>query len=204
MKKHIAFVGDRYCGKTSLAVRLSSNLFLDYYRPTQLVDDFTVEVDTGQRNCELTLLDLSGDYDNGGVRSLAYEKCDAVVICFDLTSSTSLESITNKWLLELEAECPGVPFILAGCKKDKANLIGDVNPQLVLMRDTARRLLASRRAEAYIECSSKLMDGVEELTELVVEAAQKKRSGAKRFAATLKKSPLFKKFSYLKSKKCST
>ena len=203
MKKHIAFVGDRYCGKTALAVRLSSDLFLDYYRPTQLVDDFTVEVDTGKRNVELTLLDLSGEYENAGIRSLAYEKCDAVVICFDVTSTASLESITDKWLPEIEKACPSVPVVLAGCKLDKTHLTEDVSSQLAPVRDIARSLLVSRRAEAYIECSSKLTDGVEELTELMVEMVQK-QSTAKRLAAAIKNSPLLKRFSDLKSKKSTT
>ena len=203
VKKHIAFVGDRHCGKTALAVRLSSDLFLDYYRPTQLVDDFTVEVDTGKRHVELTLLDLSGEYENAGVRSLAYEKCDAVVICFDLTSSASLESVTNKWLPELEEARLSVPLVLAGCKLDETHVAEDIGSQLAPVRDIARSLLVNRRAEAYIECSSKLTDGVEELTELMVEMVQK-QSTAQRLAATIKNSPLLKRFSHLKLKKSTT
>ena len=182
-KKQVALVGDRGCGKTALAVRLSTGLFLDYYLPTQLVDDFTAEVDARKSTCKLTLLDLSGSCENDGIRSLVYENCDAVVVCFDLADHTSLENVTEKWLPELESMCPSVPFILAGCKQDEA-CTEEPCPQLTLTRDSVRDLLINTRAKAYIEVSSKYMDGVDELAQLVVEVAQKKRTAAKKLAAT--------------------
>ena len=201
IKKQIALIGDRRCGKTSLAVRLSCGLFMDYYRPTQLVDDFTAELETGKVNCRLTLLDLAGSSkEDDGIRSLAYGHCDAVVVCFDLTDPASLESVTNKWLPELEAKCPGVPLILAGCKLDKTcvDLMGEVPcPQVDLIRDFAKDILVSTRAKAYIECSSKSTDGLDELAELVLEVAQKKRTAAKKLAASIKSSRLLKKLSIL-------
>lgn len=199
IKKQIALVGDRHCGKTSLAVRLSCGLFLDHYRPTQLVDDFTAELETTKVNFRLTLLDLAGGK-NGDIRSLAYEHCDAIVVCFDLTDPASLENVTKKWLPELEAQCPGIPFILAGCKLDKTCIDcmeEETCPQIFLTRDLAKDILINaRRAKAYIECSSKSMDGVEELTELILEVAQKKRTTAKKLAASIKSSRLLKKFSF--------
>lgn len=196
-KKQIVLVGDRYCGKTALAVRLSSDLFLDYYHPTQLVDDFTAEVEVRKQNLQLTLLDLSGACEVEGIRSLVYEHCDAVVLCFDLTNSASLENVTRKWLPELKERCPGSPLIIAGCKLDQT-CIGDyldVCPQLARTRDAAKELLSTTSAKAYVECSSKLMNGVDELTQLVVEVTQKKQTAVKKVAASLKKLLLIRKIS---------
>ena len=194
-KKQIALVGDRHCGKTSLAVRLSSDLFLDYYYPTQSVDDFTAEVVTGKYTCKLTLLDIAGACESEDIRSLAYENCNAVVVCFDLTDATSLENITIKWLPELEEKCPGVPFILAGCKLDRTCVTDHVGvcPQLTRAREAISGILTTTSAKAYIECSSKFMDGVEELTQLVVGVTEKKRTTAKKVAASIK-SRLLKNF----------
>ena len=201
IKKRVALVGDSGCGKTALAVRLSTGLFLDYYLPTQLVDDFSAEVETGKKTCKLTLLDLSGTCENDGIRSLVYENCDAVVVCFDLRDGASLESAMSKWLPQLEAMCPGVPFVLAGCKQDKpcgscGDSCVDSCQQLALTRDAIRELLvSSSRAKAYVEVSSKYMDGVDELTELVMELAQKKRPAVKKLASSIKSSRLLKKLS---------
>ena len=196
-KKQVALVGDRGCGKTALAVRLSAGLFLDYYLPTQLVDDFTADVDAKKGTCKLTLLDLSGSCDDDSIRSLVYENCDAVVVCFDLADHASLDNVTEKWLPELEAMCPGVPFILAGCKQDETCTCQcqGTCPRLTLTRDSVRDLLINTRAKAYVEISSKYKDGVDELAELVVEVAQKKRKAAKKLAATIKGSRLLKKLS---------
>ena len=193
-------VGDRCCGKTALAVRLSSDLFLDYYLPTQLVDDFTAEVDTGKYSYKLTLLDLSGSCENDGIRSLVYENCDVVVVCFDLTDPSSLESVTSIWLPELEHKCPGIPYILAGCKQDETCDEDHADgchscSQSVLTRDVMKGLLLNTRARSYIECSSKYMDGMEELTRLVVEAAQKRKTAARKFASSIKNSRLLRKLS---------
>lgn len=193
IKKQIAFVGDSQCGKTSLAVRLSYDMFLDYYHPTQLVDDYSTEVDTGKYNYTLTLLDLSGSCENDSIRSLVYEKCDLVVVCFDLTDSASLDSVTRKWLPELEKQCPRVPFILAGCKQDEVSRKAcvDVSTQLETQRDHVKGLLSKGRARAYVECSSKFMEGVDELTHLIVDMVQKKRTAARKFASSIN---LFRKF----------
>lgn len=190
IKKQIAFVGDSQCGKTSLAVRLSYDMFLDYYQPTQLVDDYSTEVDTGKHNYTLTLLDLSGSCENDNIRSLVYEKCDLVVVCFDLTDSASLDSVTSKWLPELEEKCPRVPFILAGCKQDEVSRKGCVDV-VEAQRDVVKGLLSKGRARAYVECSSKFMEGVDELTHLIVDMVQKKRNAARKFASSIN---LFRKF----------
>lgn len=195
VKKQIALVGDSQCGKTSLAIRLSYDMFLDYYHPTHLVDDYTTEVDAGKYNYTLTLLDLSGGCENDKIRSLVYEKCDAVVICFDLTDSTSLDRVTSKWLPELEKKCPRVPFILAGCKQDEVSGTDvDLSTQLETQRDVVKGLLYKGRARAYVECSSKFMDGVDELTHLIVDVVQKKRCFPKKFASSIN---LFRKFTSL-------
>lgn len=201
-KKHVALIGDSGCGKTALAVRLSTGLFLNYYLPTQLVDDFSAQVDTGKNGtCKLTLLDLSGSFDDeegAGVRALAYSKCDAIVVCFDLSSEESLESVTERWIPELEAACPGVPFLIAGCKQDKtcACQCDGPCPELAAAHETVKDvLIRTRTARAYVEVSSKYSDGLDELAQLVLEVAHKKRAPVKKLAASIKGS--LKKLSFV-------
>ena len=200
VRKQIALVGDGYCGKTALAVRLSTDLFLDSYAPTYLVDDFTAEFEAGKYTCKLTLLDLSGGCEDQSIRSLVYQNCDAVVVCFDLTDSESLERVEKKWLPELEENCPDAPLILAGCKQDEmcdgpASCVCETAVCCSqLTRDKVKGLLVRTRARAYIECSSKYADGVDELAHLVMEVSRKKQTAARKFASSIKNSKLLKKF----------
>ena len=198
--KQIVLIGDRGCGKTALAVRLSSGIFLDCYLPTHIVEDFAAEVETNKYRCKVTLLDLSGRYEEQSVRSLAYKCCDAVVVCFDLTDSSTLESVENKWLPELEEICPGVPFIIAGCKKDEmcdgpegCNCAGGTCCTNLAYEEELIALLLRTRARGYVECSARTMEGVEELAQLGVEVAQKKENVAKRLASSIKNSKFLKK-----------
>ena len=95
----VALVGDAGCGKTALAVKFTLNLFMDYYHPTESVQDFTGHVDTRNGDCKLTVLDTSSTK-----RPLSYA-CSNVV--------------KSRWLPELNTNCPAIPFIIAGCKRDE-------------------------------------------------------------------------------------
>lgn len=189
LKKNIVLVGDRYCGKTSLALRLSSDLYIGSYLPTQLVNDFSAEVVTGNLSCKLTLLDLSGSCNNQNILSSVYSNCDMVVVCFDLANRASLASVESKWLPQLEKKCPGIPFIIAGCKSDKVRRGGSCRSRADCTHPTHEEcleLLLRTRAKAYVECSSKSMYGVETLTQTIVEVAQKKRTIAQKIASSIK------------------
>ena len=186
MKKQIVLVGDRYCGKTSLALRLSSDLYLDSYFPTQLVDDFTAEVIIGKLTCKLTLLDVSGGCKNQNILSTVYGNCDMVVVCFDLANPASLASVESKWLPQLEKNCPGVPFILAGCKSDGMPC-GDSACSATTHEDVSSLRRSWANCKDYVECSSKSINGVEELARTIVEVARKKQTVAQKIASLLRK-----------------
>ena len=43
---------------------------------------------------------------------------DVFLICYSIGNPGSLLEATEKWAPELEQHCPGVPFLLVGCKSD--------------------------------------------------------------------------------------
>lgn len=197
-KKRIVLVGDRHCGKTALAARLSQDLFLDEYVPTEF-DDFVAEVNTKLGVCQLTVLDTCGEHeDASAVRSKAYKGCDAVVICFDLTDRETLESVRSHWVPEVHKHRPGIPFFIAGCKRDAmcdraadgyACACGEAKCCTQTERDLLE-LIEKTGAVAYSECSAFTFDNVDELFQTVAETTQtskRKNSTGQRIMRSLRK-----------------
>ena len=179
MYKRIVLVGDSGCGKTALAVKLSENIFNDIYEPTSF-ENFQADVPTNKGRCHVTIMDTSGCHEHTDLRALAYKDCDAVIICFDLTEQSTLSSIEKTWMPELQRYCPGVPFYIAGCKRDAmcervCRCGGDCCTQ---SEADLLEIVQRTGAVAYTECSaaeSTLEDGVEDLFKYVVESSRKKK-----------------------------
>ena len=192
MCKKIVLVGDSACGKSALAVKLTENMFLDLYEPTHF-EDFQTEIRTAKGSCKLTILDTSGDQEYSNVRSLTYKDCDAVVVCFDLTEQSTLESVESFWLPELKAHCPNTPLYIVGCKRDamcegnECSCDGDCCMQ---GEREFLDIIERTGAVAYTECSAALSgdDEIEGFFRVVVETSStKKKVGAKKMISKLKK-----------------
>ena len=198
LKKNIVLVGDAGCGKSALAVKLTENMFLDYYEPTDF-DNFQTEIRTAKGSCNLTILDTSGCHDQENVRALTYKDCDAVVICFDLTNEESFASVEKTWLPELKTHCRNVPFYIAGCKRDSMCTSGPCNcgkSCCTLSESKLLSIIERTGAVAYTECSAALGedDGVEGLFQVVIEtSSQKKKSKAKILSKIKKQSKNIKR-----------
>lgn len=192
LKKKVVLVGDAGCGKSALAVKLTENLFLDVYEPTEF-EDFQAEIRTSKGNCKLTILDTSGCHEFSEVRDLTYNGCDAVVICFDLTDQDSLANVEKVWVPELNSRCPNVPFYIAGCKRDAmcADTCKCTNSTCCTQDESELMEIIQRTgAVAYTECSSaaECEDGIEELFQVVVETStKKKKNGAKKMISKIRK-----------------
>ena len=191
-KVRVALVGDAACGKTALAVKFSQNLFLDYHYPTESVEDFSGEVDTRKGVCSITVLDTSST--NEAIRALSYVYSNVVVLCFDLTRKETLESIESRWLPELRQHCPGVPFIIAGCKRDEACdgpagcVCEDGTCCCDLDEEELTALLSRTGASAYVDCSALSDENVEAVFGVAAECVHpKRRNSAKRLVASIKK-----------------
>ena len=187
----VALVGDAGCGKTALAVKFTQNLFMDYYYPTESVQDFTGHVDTRNGDCRLTVLDTSST--NETLRLLSYACSNVVVLCFDLTRRETLESIESRWLPELNINCPAVPFIIAGCKRDEMcdGPEGGVCKEGTccdLGEEQLTALLSRTGASAYIDCSALADENVDTVFGVAAESVKpKQKKGAKQLVASILK-----------------
>ena len=190
-KVRVALVGDAACGKTALAVKFTQNLFIDYYCPTESVEDFSSEIETRKGVCHLTVLDTSSS--NEAVRGLSYVCSNTVVLCFDLTRKETLKSVESKWLPELNRNCPGVPFIIAGCKRDEMcdgpqGCVCEEGTCCDLGEEELTELLSRTGASAYFDCSAVTDENVEAIFGVAAECVHPKRkNNAKRLVASIKK-----------------
>ena len=117
--KIIVLVGDPACGKSSLASMISSNIFTTNHFET-VFEDYHAEINGADGLVQLKIYDTSGEDAGDGyeLRKFVYPEADAVLICFDLTSPTSIGNVERKWIPEVTAHCPNKPYFLVGCKKD--------------------------------------------------------------------------------------
>jgi len=184
-------VGDSGCGKSALAFKLTENAFPDFYEPTGF-DEFQTEVQTSKGQCNLTILDTSGNHDDSAIRALTYKSCDSVVVCFDLCDKTSLSNVENFWVPELKRSCPSVPVYLVGCKRDAMcdkKCVCDFDC-CMHTEEELLDIIQRTGAVAYTECSAKTTkDGsLESLFQTIVESSnQKKSNGTKNFFSRIRK-----------------
>ena len=187
----VALVGDSACGKTALAVKFTQNLFIDYYSPTESVEDFSSEIEIRKGIFNLTVLDTSSN--NEDIRPLVYSFSNAVALCFDLTRKETLQSIESKWLPELKRNCPGVPFIIAGCKRDEMcdgpeGCVCEEGTCCDLGEEELAALLLRTGASAYLDCSALTDENVEAVFGVAAECVHpKSKNIAVRLLASIKK-----------------
>lgn len=189
-QKQIVFVGDCASGKSALVLRLCHDLFAECYIPTRF-DSHSADFICTHGSFKLTLLDTSGAKEKTDVRKLAYQGCDAVVLCFDLTEKASFESIELRWLPELSALPTNTPIYIAGCKKDAA-ANGDKS---AVSEKQIQELVEKVGAAGFIECSAKTNEKVEDLFQLIVEpkVQKQKRNVMKMFSSVKSTTKAFRK-----------
>uniref|UniRef100_A0A060T0I5 ARAD1C16632p n=1 Tax=Blastobotrys adeninivorans TaxID=409370 RepID=A0A060T0I5_BLAAD len=184
IRRKLVVVGDGACGKTCLLIMFAEGKFRESYIPT-IFDNTVTEVEVDGRVVELALWDTAGQEDFDRLRTLSYSDSSIILICFAIDSPDSLENAPEKWLLEVQHFCQGVPYILVGCKADlrtdpavlqKLRRVSQrpVSPQEG--QDMATRL----GARMYIECSAKTGQGVQDVFENATRIALKMYTGKNR------------------------
>jgi Ras family protein A len=117
---------------------------------------------------QLLLWVTAGQEDYNRLRPLEYPITDIFLVCFSVDDHESLEKTELKWVPEISYFCPGVPFILVGCKTD---LRRDQKRTEELMKqgrnfissDEVERMAKRIGARAYLECNAKKGEGVEQV-----------------------------------------
>jgi Ras family protein A len=90
------------------------------------------------------------------------------LICFSVDSPTSAASVIEKWIPEVRHFCGQCPLILVACKKDLRT-----DPEIIerlkgegekpVPSEIGRQIATEIKADAYMECSAKTREGVQDV-----------------------------------------
>ena len=163
----ITVVGPSFVGKTAMLVTFTTRVCPVDYIPVWQPRKIPLTLDGISYN--VTLCDTPG-HDQTGFRKNHYESTDIFLVCFDVSDPDSLKIVKEKFLPEIKEY--SVPFILVGTKSD---LDFDwIFPAIPIKR--GKEDLSYLGAEACVTVSSVKYKGINELFQLAVKiAARKKR-----------------------------
>ncbi|CAH8449179.1 unnamed protein product [Schistosoma guineensis] len=174
-RKKLVVVGDGACGKTCLLTVFCKGEFPSLYVPT-IFESFVSEMQINNKRVELNLWDTAGQEDYDRLRPLSYPDTNVVVLCFSVDNPDSLDNISTKWMPEIRNFLPNIPVILVANKKDLRN---DYSTKRELQRMKQKPVTESEGrsvakvigALAYIECSAKQKEGVNDVFETAARIA---------------------------------
>ncbi|XP_053862196.1 rho-related GTP-binding protein RhoF isoform X2 [Malaclemys terrapin pileata] len=184
----IVIVGDGGCGKTSLLMVYAKGAFPEKYAPS-VFEKYTTSITVGNKEVILNLYDTAGQEDYDRLRPLSYQNTNMVLICYDVMNPTSYDNVLIKWYPEVSHFCRGVPLILIGCKtdlrKDKEHLRKLMSSeQEPITYNQGEATCQQMKAQAYLECSAKCRENIENVfkdaTNIALNAMKKAKRRKKR------------------------
>jgi Ras-related C3 botulinum toxin substrate 1 len=155
-----AVVGDAATGKTALLETLLNKRFPESYSPTMCE---SYRYTTTEKDGTLVVVDITdcaGNEDFAKLRTSFYVGINVFLLCYSISSPSSLENITKKWQQEIASQCPKAAIILVGTKLD---LREDKDTTEALKQKKLKPVSQSNgkakakeiNAYSYVECSSK-------------------------------------------------
>lgn len=165
----VVIVGDTNTGKNCIFTNFKENS-KDYpleYVPTVFDNSSkTIQVDGVYYHVSLSYTSGQTEYD--GLRILSYPSTDVFLLCYAVSNRTSFESVPSKWIPELKLHCPHTPIVLVGTKIDMRKG-GSTSTDCV---SSAQGKEMSKKVSAFIECSAKTDDNMQEVFREAVRAVR--------------------------------
>ncbi|CAF1075418.1 unnamed protein product [Adineta ricciae] len=177
--RKLVIVGDGMTGKTCLLFAFKDDKFIPTHDAT-IFDTYVADIQVDGKTIDLALFDTAGQEDFDRLRPLSYPDTNVVLVCFSVDSSVSATSVIEKWMPEVRHFCGKCPMILVACKKDLR-----MDPQTIarlkqdgerpISTEVGKQIAAEIKADAYMECSAKTREGVQDLFVQAARLSIKKR-----------------------------
>ncbi|XP_060559575.1 rho-related protein racD-like [Ruditapes philippinarum] len=165
-------VGDSSVGKTSLVKKfLRAEENKEDVTPT-VFDNFSGKVTLEEEGeSTISIFDTTGDHDFEGLRQLPYVLSDVIVVCFSVIDRESYNSVSDFWLPEIKKytkKGTAVVLVATHCDLRNRNLTAVENNEGVSLANKIG-------AYSFIETSTKDIENISKLFEIVVTKVTKKR-----------------------------
>ncbi|CAM4818190.1 unnamed protein product [Rotaria magnacalcarata] len=171
--------------KFNLLVKIENSLLWVMQHSPTVFETYVTDVQVDGTTVTLTLYDTAGQEDYDRLRHLTYPETDIALVCFSVDSPESARNVIQTWIIEVRYYCGQCPLILVACKKDLRT-----NPEIIaqlkeldeipVSNAVGKRIAAEIKADAYIECSAKTREGVQDLFIQAARLSVKKSSRRKR------------------------
>jgi len=152
----IIIFGDDGCGKSSLAHRFTTNLFVPNRKKGIGVDFEVKSFNLGKQKIKLNIWNFGQEKQFKFVRPTYIRGVRGGLFMYDITNYFSLAHIDD-WLSVIRKEIKAedwFPIIMVGGKADLAN-------EREISSQEGREIAKSRGVDGFIECSSKSGENVE-------------------------------------------
>jgi small GTP-binding protein len=150
----LLLIGDSLCGKSALVTRFADAKFDAAGQATVGVDFKISSFRAGDKRIRLHIWDSTGNRRFRSITTSYYRVAHAVLVCFDTTSASSFESV-SEWLQAVNDFCAaGTPVLLVGTK-------AEIVDGRAISRQAAELRAASIGAK-YYETSAATGEGVRE------------------------------------------
>ena len=175
----VVAVGDGMVGKTCMLMSYTTDTFPSGYVPT-VFDNYQAMIMHNKKPLSVAFWDTAGQEDYDRLRHLSYPNTDVFLVCYSVTSQTSVNNIVDKWLPELRHYIPDATVLAVGTKADIRKTPEVVQKlerrghKLVNFEATKRKLEAAGVSEV-MECSAKTQDGLADVVGKALDMVMSKR-----------------------------
>ena len=154
----IVIFGDAGCGKTTLNQRYLTNLFKSDSTMTIGVDFEVKSLEIDEKKVKLQIWDFGGEERFRFLLPTYVKGASGGLFMYDITNYSSLAHIDD-WLTTIKKETDSLfPIVAVGGK-------GDLAEEREVSTEEGINIAKSRDVDAFIECSSKTGENVEETFE---------------------------------------
>ena len=158
----IVIFGDAGCGKTTLTQRYLTSLFKSDTTMTIGVDFEVKSLEIDEKKVKLQIWDFGGEERFRFLLPTYVKGANGGLFMYDITNYSSLAHIDD-WLTIIKKETGSLfPIVVAGGK-------GDLADQREVSAEEGINISKSRDVDAFIECSSKTGENVEETFETLTK-----------------------------------